>query len=136
MRRYRFLQKEDIYEALNKVRNAFLAAKNGTEVEEIINGLLTQDEKIKIGRRVLVAEYINSGISFDEISRILKVGRNTIASVMKNLDEHPTSFTLIEQRRKKVDKEYDKNKYIAIGGSNLVLKRKEYTGYKRKDVGR
>ena len=49
MRRYRFLEKEEIFDALNKLRNAFLAARDGDEVEEIINGLLTFDEKMKIG---------------------------------------------------------------------------------------
>ena len=46
MRRYRFLEKEEIFDALNKLRNAFLAARDGDEVEEIINGLLTFDEKM------------------------------------------------------------------------------------------
>ena len=64
MRRYKFLQKEDLFEALNRLRDAFLAAKDGNEVEEIINGLLTQDEKLKIGRRILVAEYIKDGMGF------------------------------------------------------------------------
>lgn len=43
MRRYKFLKKEDIYQAFNRLRDAFLSAKDGNEVEEIINGLLTRD---------------------------------------------------------------------------------------------
>lgn len=128
--------KEDVYEALNRVRDAFLAAKDGNEVEQIINGLLTHDEKLKIGRRVLISEYIKAGISFEAISRKLKVGRNTIASVMKNLDEHPKSFSLIDERIKKVKNTYGKRRYRTIGGSELIFKKKEYTGFKRKDVKR
>lgn len=136
MRRYRFLRKEDVFEALNRLRDAFLAAKNGQEVEEIINGILTQDERLKIGRRILIAEYIRLGLSFDQISNSLKVGRNTIVSVMKNLDNNPLSFALIEKRGKKVEQTYQRRKHRLLGGSKLVYKKKEYTGFKRKDVER
>ncbi|MBI4097142.1 MAG: hypothetical protein HY428_01885 [Candidatus Levybacteria bacterium] len=136
MRRYKFLQKEDIYTALNRSRDAFLAAKNGTEVEEIINGLLTHDERLKIGRRILIAQYLTAGIKFEDIAKQLKVGRNTIVSVMKSLDEHGDFLDLINKRAQKVEKEYEKRKYNLIGGSKLIHKRKEYSGFRRKDVER
>ncbi len=136
MRRYKFLQQDEVYEALNRLRDSFLAARDGNEVEEIINGLLTQDEKLKMGRRILIAEYIISGINLEEITKVLKVGKNTISSVLKSLDEYPLSFRLILKRAKKVESEYQKNKYRLIGGSTLVFKTRKYTGYKRKDVKR
>jgi len=136
MRRYKFLQKEDIYTALNRLRDAFLAAKNGTEVEEIINGLLTHDERLKIGRRILVAQYLKAGIKFEDITKQLKVGRNTIVSVMKSLDEHGDFLDLINKRAQKVEKEYKKRKYNLIGSSMLIHKKKEYSGFQRKDVER
>lgn len=134
MRRYKFLQQEDIFAALDKLRDAFLAARNGTEVEEIINGLLTHDEKLKIGRRILVAEYLDNGVKFEEIVRDLKVGRNTIVTVTKSLEEYSDFLPLIMQRAQKVEKEYQKKKYRSTGGSQLVKKKKNYTGFKRKDV--
>ncbi len=136
MRRYKFLKKEDIYEALNRLRDAFLAAKDGNEVEEIINGLLTPDEKLKIGRRVLVAERIKGGMGFEEITNTLKVGKNTIASVMKSLDEHPRSFEIVSKRKARVERVYKQRKDRFIGGSTLIFKKREYTGFKRKDVER
>lgn len=136
MRRYRFLRKEDLYEAFNRLKDAFLAAKDGNEVEEIINGLLTHDEKLKIGRRILVAEYIKEGLGFDEITKALKVGKNTIASVMENLDKYPNSFELIRKRKSKVESIYNKRAHRFVGGSKLIFKKKEYTGFKRKDVER
>lgn len=136
MRRYKFLTKEDIFEALNRLRDAFLAAKDGNEVEEIITGLLTYDEKMKIGRRILIGEAIKAGLGFDEISKILKVGKSTIVSVMKTLDEHPDFLDLIQKRTLKVEKEYQGKKYRFSGSSKLIYKNKEYTGFKRKDVKR
>jgi len=136
MRRYRFLKKEDVYQAFNRLRDAFLAAKDGNEVEQIVNGLLTKDEKLKIGRRILVAEYIKDGLSFTEIIKFLKVGKNTVDSVMKSLEAHPNSFDLINRRKKKLESEYARRRYRLVGGSTLIFKKKEYTGFKRKDVER
>lgn len=136
MRRYKFLTKEDIYDAFNRLRDAFLAAKNGDEVEEIIKGLLTHDEKLKIGRRILVAEYLKEGMGIDEIAKALKVGKNTIMSVARKLDENSMFLELIRQRKRKVEKEYSKKKYNFIGSSKLIFKKREYTGFKRKDVER
>ncbi len=136
MRRYRFLQKTEIFEALNRLRDAFLAAKNGEEVEAIINGLLTYDEKMKLGRRILVARLVKEGLGFDKITQILKVGKNTIVSVIRNLDQHPVCYDLIEKRRQKVEREYKGKKVKTIGASNLIFKKKVYTGFTRKNVKR
>ena len=136
MRRYKFLTRDDIYDAFNRLKDAFLAAKNGTEVEDIINGLLTHDEKLKIGRRILVAEYLKDGLGLDDISKALKVGKNTIMSVARKLDENSTFLELIRQRKRKVEKEYSKKKYNFIGGSKLVFKKREFYAFKRKEVER
>lgn len=136
MRRYKFLTKDDVYEALNRLRNAFLAAKDGNEVESIINGLLTHDEKLKIGRRILVAECIRDGMRIDEIAKTLKVGKNTIMSVSGKLDENYLFLDLINKRKKKVEDEYSRRKYRFTGGSKLIYKKREYTGFKRKNVSR
>lgn len=136
MRRYSFLDKESIFEALNRLRDAFLAAKDGEEVDHIINGLLTTDEKIRLGRRIQVAEWILKGITTEEIEHNLKVGRTTIALVGKLLAEHPTCFELINLRKRKVEKEYSSKAYREIGGSTMVFKKKEYTGYTRQKVKR
>lgn len=136
MRRYKFLNQEDVFEALNRVRDAFLAARDGNEVDHIINGLLTIDEKLRIGRRVQVAERILQGMTTDEIEAELKVGRTTIVSVGKFLDEHPECYKLLNARKKKVEKDYNLKRYRTEGSSKMVFKKKVYTGYTRKDVKR
>ncbi len=137
MRRYKNLTKEEIYEAFNKVRDAFLAARDGNEVDEIIDAILTGEEKLKIGRRVLVADYLNSkSFTLDEIRLILKVGRSTLQSVNRRREMHPKGFELIEARSKRVENEYQNKKFRSVGGSTLIFKRKEYTGIKRKDIKR
>lgn len=136
MKRYRYLLKTDIYDSLNKLRDAFLAAHDGNEVNEIITGLLTSEERIKIGRRILIADCLNTGMSHEEIAEFLKVGIATVTSVNNRLSYSPKWYELISARHKKVQKEYDKKKYRKIGGSELVFKKKEYTGFTRRDVER
>lgn len=136
MRRYKFLLKEEVFDALNKVRAALLAAKDGSDVENVMNGLLTFDERMKIGRRIIVAEYLLNGVGTEEISKLLKVGKTTIALVSKNLDDYARCFDLLRLRRKKVETEYKKKAYVTRGGSTMIFKKKEYTGFRRKDVKR
>lgn len=136
MRRYRFLTKGDVYEALNRLRDAFLAAKNGEEVNKIINGILTTDEKLKIGRRILVAECLKNGMNLEEITDLLKVGKTTISLVSKQMEEFPDCFVLIEERKIKVEKEYKSKKYMLIGGSEKIFKTRVYSGFTRKEIKR
>lgn len=136
MRRYTFLSRDDIYRAINKLRDAFLAAKDGNEVNEIIQGLLTNDERLKIGRRILIAEYIKATIPVSQIIKELKVGKNTVFQIMKLLEDNPIAFELIEKRSNKVQREYQEKKNRSSGGSLLVYKKREYSGIKRKDITR
>jgi len=132
--RYKFLTKNDEYEITNLVRNAFLAAKDGKDVENVINGLLTTDEKLKIGRRIQVASMIIGGFSGEEIMKLLSVGRNTITLVSKHLSNYPKCFELVNLRSKKVEKTYKEKSYKKMGGSQLVFKKRKYTGFTRKEV--
>lgn len=136
MRRYGFITKNDYFEALNRLRDAFLAAKDGSEVNEIINGILTDDEKIKIGRRILVARALKNDNTYSDITSLSNVGRTTITWVAKQLRSYPKCFELIFKRSVKLEKEYERKKYRLVGGSQLVFKKREYTGIKRKDIKR
>lgn len=134
--RYKFLLDNEEYEITNLVRNALLAARDGKDVDKIMNAILTTDEKIKIGRRIQLASMIISGMTGQEIKEILKVGRNTITLVSKHLNKYPKGFELILARQKKVEKDFEKKAYRKVGGSKLVHKKKEYTGFTRKDAKR
>uniref|UniRef100_A0A832E1U8 Transcriptional regulator n=1 Tax=candidate division WWE3 bacterium TaxID=2053526 RepID=A0A832E1U8_UNCKA len=136
MRRYSFLTKESVYGALNKLRAAFLAAKDGNDVEEIIRGVLTFDERMKVGRRIQIAQMLRRGLTYREINKNLKVGLSTVNFVERGLRNHRRAFNLIEKREEKVERSYKAGSYRKVGGSKLFFKRTEYTGLKRKDISR
>ena len=69
MRRYTHLSREEVYGALNKLRSSFLAAKDGDEVNQIIKGVLTYDERMKIGRRIQIAKLLEEGLKYRKLRR-------------------------------------------------------------------
>ncbi len=136
MRRYKFLDKNSVYSALNRLRASFIAAKDGNDVEEIIKAILTHDERMKIGRRIQIAEMIKQGMQYRQITEELKVGLTTVMLVARKLDESPDGYELIMDREGNVEKEYKKKVYKEVGGSKVIHKQKIYTGFTRKDVKR
>lgn len=90
----------DIFEALNKLRDAFLAARDGNEVNKITEGVLTYDERLKIGRRIIIAGWLLSGFGLEEICKQLRVGRSTVMHVSRRLEKYQEAFELVERRSK------------------------------------
>ena len=136
MRRYKFLTKDFVFNALNKLRAAFLAAKDGEEVEAIMKAILTHDERMKIGRRIEIAQLVLAGMTYHEITTELKVGMPTVVAVAKKIEQYPQAFKLINQREEKVEITYQQKAYRKVGGPQLVFKKKEFTGFTRKQVQR
>lgn len=136
MKRYHFLDDKDVSDALNRLSDAFLAAKDGNEVREIISGLLTGDEKIKIGRRIIIAELIRSDGKVRDVVKIGRIGASTVSFVSRMMYAHPLCYMLINNRHLKVENEYSAKKYNKLGGSKLVFKKKVYTGLKRSNIKR
>lgn len=136
MRRYHFLSKDSVYQALNKLRAAFLAAKDGSQVDEIIKTVLTHDERMKIGRRIQIAQMLKNGFTYAQIKEKLKVGPPTIRQVDQRMQQNPLGYQLIEAREEKVEKVYKSKAYEKIGGPKLIFKKRKYTGLKRKGVKR
>lgn len=136
MKRYKNITQSDVYESWNKLRDALLAAKNGKEVDEIIKAIFTDEEKLQIGRRILIAEGLSMDMKISDICDLLKVGKNTVQHVSRRLDKYKVGFDLIDKRSKKLEKDYESKKYTKVGGSKLFIKQKKYTGIKRSDIER
>lgn len=136
MRRYSFLTKADNYEALNRLRDAFLAAKDGNEVNQIINGLLTEDEKIRIGRRIIISQALNANNTYQEIISVSNVGRTTVNWVARQMVLFPICFKLLLKRYYIVQKKYEHKRMREVTLSPLPDRRREYSGIKRSDIKR
>lgn len=100
MRRYQHLDEEQKYSALGELRQAFMSAKEEQEVDQIIYAILTEDERLKIGRRIEIARQIRAGLTYREIMRDLKVGLSTVEMVGKRMDKFPVGYELLRKRNK------------------------------------
>ena len=119
MRRYQFLAKSFVYNALNKLRAAFLAAKDGEEVEQLMKAILTNDERIKIGRRIEVAQLLQAGLTYHEITAELKVGIPTVVAIAKKFEQYPHAFRLINKRENQVEKTYQQIRFPLPDVANI-----------------
>jgi len=135
-RRYLFLTKDSIESCLDYLRDAFLAAEDGHDVDAIIDFILTSDEKTRIARRIQIAFWLINGFKYDEIIQELKTSPRTISDVDKNLLLYKNGFHLISKKRKKINKSYEQKKFRQRGSSLKIKKWKERTEFNRKDVKR
>jgi len=68
-------------ELSERIVDAALLLRGKSELSSFFNDLLTRTEKAMLGKRLLIAIFLKQGCSYDQISRILCVGPNTISLV-------------------------------------------------------
>ncbi len=72
---------------------AFAYATKANDHEDQLAGLLTRSEKIKIGRRLLIAQAILAGKTRMEINIKLSVSPNTFAQINRWLEDEFSTYT-------------------------------------------
>jgi uncharacterized protein YerC len=71
-------------------------------MKDFLRDLLTENERIMLGRRILIARALLKGKTFDEIVSKYKVGKDTIHKVATWLDDQVPGY---ERTVKEVEKE-------------------------------
>ena len=74
--------------------NAIAAIKTHRDAEKLLDGLLSNSEKIMLGRRVAIAERLREGQQYRQISNELGVGFDTITFVGRWLKNNPRGSRL------------------------------------------
>ena len=105
MSRYnvRKLQEKHKKVVLDEFYRAVAILKNKKEVEKFFIDLLDVGEIVMLSRRILAAEKLHKGETFDEISQELKMGKDTIMRVSHWL-EKGVGYKLVISRLKKAKK--------------------------------
>lgn len=110
--------KKEILEALNSVATEL---KGSAAVITFINHLLTESEKITIGRRVLMAKMIIEGYTRAEIRHKLGVSPNTFSRTRKWLErEIPDYETTLKQFATDQNNKKVRNKLPSKGRRQLL----------------
>ena len=108
------LSREERIKTLDELYTAAGALKGRAAMKAFLKDLLTESERIMLGRRVLIARQLLAGRGYDEISEELRVAPNTIRRVDRWLeDQFPGYEDAIQnmeiefkKRKKKVDDKY------------------------------
>lgn len=104
------LSSKDIERLAEQVVEGALQARSKEELTLFFNDLFTRTEKAMLGKRVLIAIFLENGYSYIEISRWLKVSQTTVNSVRARLDNDGRGLRLVIsrlERQKKIEQIID-----------------------------
>ncbi len=88
-----------------------------------LRDLLTESERIMLGRRILIARQLLSGASTREISASLGVGLDTVAKIDRWLEDQIPGYELA---LKGLEKEYKKRGVRADTAARFRMLKKKY----------
>ena len=95
---------------LDALYAAFGFAEEKNETKSFLNDVLTESEKIMIGRRILVAKKLLAGQSYRDITREMGVGLDTVHKVKRWLGGRHSGIEKVVERVKKSARRFSKNK--------------------------
>lgn len=102
--------KEDVNRLSGKIVEAALLIRNKKELTAFFDDLLTSTEKVMLGKRLLIAMFLEHDYTYQEIRRVLKVGETTIAAISEKLQQKGDGFHIAVkklQRQEKIEAIFD-----------------------------
>ncbi|MDO8600562.1 MAG: Trp family transcriptional regulator [bacterium] len=92
------LSREQIEKISQQLVDVSLRFKNSAELSSFFDDLLTQTEKIMLGKRFLIGLFLERGYSYASIRNILKVSDATIGTISAQLHRQGKGFRLAFER--------------------------------------
>lgn len=86
------VKKEDKIKYLDFLYTAIASLKSRDEIKNFLKDLLTESERIMIGRRILIAQRLLEDKSYDQIIEELHVGIDTITRVHRWLEDESDGY--------------------------------------------
>ena len=126
-RRAKELSDTQRIETLDTLYTAAAAVHGRAAMKLFLRDLLTESERIMLGRRIMIARRLIAGASYDAIETDLRVGRDTVWRVQRWLiDQLPGFENAITELEKELEKRQFKKKYAQ---SALFRLKKKYPGH-------
>ncbi len=97
----RNLKKEDKIKFLDALYTATSTLKTRDDMKKFLRDLLTESERIMIGRRIVIAHKLLHNEPYDQIVETMKAGKDTIAKIDCWLQDETRGY---EQAIKEFDK--------------------------------
>lgn len=87
---------------LDVLYTAMSGLKSREEIKSFLRDLLTESERVMIGRRIIIAQRLLEEKSYDEIVRELRVGKDTIMRVHRWLEDETEGYEKAIKQLEKV----------------------------------
>lgn len=108
------LERKMLIEILDTLYTAASSVKGRDAVKSFLRDLLTESERVMLGRRILIARKLIAGQDYDSIQQQLGVGRDTIGRVQRWLSDQMPGYEdaikglehELEKRRRRNDDKY------------------------------
>ena len=107
------LSAQEEIETLDALYTAASSLQGRDAVKRFLKDLLTESERIMLGRRVLIARKLLTGSNYDDIAASMKVGHDTIARVHSWLEDQIPGYE--EAIKKLLDEEDHRAEKRRIG---------------------
>jgi TrpR-related protein YerC/YecD len=88
----RKLEGKDRTKYLDTLYTAMSSLKSKEEMKSFMRDLLTESERVMLGRRILIAKMLLEGKIYAEIVQEMKVGMDTIMRVHRWLEDENTGY--------------------------------------------
>ena len=82
--------------------SALAAIKDKNEMSNFLDSLLTNSERVMLTKRLAIAVLLENGVSYSDISKLLKVSSVTVGFVKNNVLKDNDSYTLLVQKINKL----------------------------------
>ncbi|OGN13566.1 MAG: hypothetical protein A3C71_02655 [Candidatus Yanofskybacteria bacterium RIFCSPHIGHO2_02_FULL_43_15c] len=108
--RPRKIKEKDRIKYLDALYTAITVVHSREEVKKFLRDLLTESERIMIGRRILIAQKLLDGESYNQIIKEMGVGMDTIGRVAHWLDDQSDGYErAVKEMKKDFGKRFKKN---------------------------
>lgn len=117
------LTKKQRIETLDALYTAASAVRGRDAVKRFLRDLLTESERVMLGRRILIAERLLAGATYDDIQKEFKSGVATISNVQRWLEDQIPGY---EEALKGMEREFKKRKTKAEINKNFAAMKRKY----------
>lgn len=101
------LSRQEVMDTLDALYTAASTLKGRKEMKQFLRDLLTESERIMLGRRILIARMLIAGHTWNQVMTKLRVGPDTIQRVERWLEDQMPGY---EQAVERMQKEFEKRK--------------------------
>jgi len=121
------LNENDRMVILDALYTAAGTVRGRDDAKKLLRGLLTESERIMLGRRILIARELLFGATYDEIVEKYNVGKDTVLRIVRWLDEQfPGYEDVLEDMEKEMKdrKKKAEDKHLYATSALYRLKKK------------